>query len=1609
MKIFRFIGKFFRTILWTLMSAVLIVAAVLTLLYSPWSQDAISKSLVALLGKSGMEMQLDNFVLKFPAGVEISGLSLKMPDGMDIRAGELEVNVNPLGLLRGRVDVSDVILRDGGFTIGAPDSAMYLVIEGKEITLQDADVNIASLAISVDDGAISGARVSLTLNQAVQPSDTAAAAESTDLKINIRHMALDDFGFDMKMLPTIDSLGAVIPEGVISGVDINLLAQTIGIGGFTGQCLDVAYIAPDSATMASVPEIIPAPADTAAAPWTIRIDTIGFDNSRALYTTQGVVPQPGLDFAYIEADGLSVGVKDFYNRETVVRVPLKVRATERCGVTIDASGQLNINAEGIGIDTFNVVTPNGTALDFSAYLGTGDMITDPSLPLRLDLEGGVAVADARLMFPAFAPYFLTLPSGARLTADADINGTSGDLDIRRLGLSLYGVARFEAHGRVENAFQPENIGGNLALKGALIDLNRFKTMLFDKKTAEEINLPLTTFNGAVNMNKGTVKGNLSAHTGEGRVSLDGYWNSNRELYNADLTVDRFPVNAFMPLLGVGEVSAEFNASGHGYDPFKSSTSMDADLKVTQAVYNGYNYSGIEATAKLNDGEARINLHSSNPDAEFDINASGNLTGTTYDWNLNVEGDNIDLQALNLSAKEATVETQITGTASITPSSSLIQARVKLESLSYTDEVATTTLRNVVANLNANDSVTNLSVYNRDLYAFLSAEVPLDTLIERFGSLGPVIDSEIKERTVNVERIQQALPPFTLDISAGTNNILIDVLAESRTTFKNLDITASNHESLSLEARMIDLFTPTMRFDTITFDLSQYGDRLAYTGHIENRPGTFDEWAHVTLDGYLADNVLGIRIDQEDIKGREGYNIGVDIALSDSTVTLSFEPTDPTIGYMPWTINEGNYIRYNFEHRHIDADLRMRSAVSSLDIYTHHEEGTGNEHQEELTIALTDIRLADWIKINPFAPAIDGMLSANLSLSTEDGDINGRGGVTLADFTYGRKRVGTFGTTLNVTTTPTGMIRANADLSVDGERTMTLAGALNDSTAGSPLAMDLEVIRFPLSVANPFLPSDVASLSGTLNGKMDVRGKGTAPRLDGWLQFDSTAVKVAMTGTAYKFNNVTIPVKDNVVSFNNFAISGVNENPLTVNGTVDISEFSNPAVNLQLAARNMEICNSNRLAKGADIYGKGFITLNSTVKGNMNFMAVNAALTVNSGTNITYVIPDGVSTLENQANTDIVKFVNFADTAAVMRADELTSGQLAMMVEATLTIQSGSTINVDLSSNGRDKVSVQPEGTLDFSMQPFSEPRLTGRMNIPKGFARYTPPILSEKYFTFDPSSYVAFNGDIMNPTLNVKAVDVIRANVTQAGQNSRLVNFDVTVGVTGTLDHMDVAFDLSTSDDMTVANELQAMSKEQRANQAMNMLLYGIYSGAGTTGNGNLSNNAVYSFLASQLNNWAANTIKGVDLTFGIDQYDRTYNGATSQTTSYSYQVSKSLFNDRFKIVVGGNYSTDANAEENFSQNLIKDISFDYYLNAAQTMYVTIFRHTGYESILEGEITRTGVGFAYKRKMASLRNLFPRRRRKSARLSGSEYERQAEKGLSDASKNVQNQGENESR
>ena len=526
-------------------------------------------------------------------------------------------------------------------------------------------------------------------------------------------------------------------------------------------------------------------------------------------------------------------------------------------------------------------------------------------------------------------------------------------------------------------------------------------------------------------------------------------------------------------------------------------------------------------------------------------------------------------------------------------------------------------------------------------------------------------------------------------------------------------------------------------------------------------------------------------------------------------------------------------------------------------------------------------------------------------------------------------------------------------------------------------MGLTLTDFPLRLANAFLGKDVAKLGGVVNGEMTMDGSLTKLQLNGDIRFHDASVFLPIMGSSLRLDSVDVPVKDNIIHFDHFKVKAANNNPLVVDGTVDARDFTNIGVDLRLSANELQVINNDKRAK-SDIYGKLFMSLSATAKGRLNQLDINAKASVLPATDVYYTIPDAQAMISEQTSQDVVRFVQLSDTTKVV-ADSVSTA-MAMRINAALDIVNGAKATVNLSASGSDRVQVLPSGSLVYSQSYMGDTRLNGQLNIGGGTVRYTPPIMGEKLFEIQPDSYILWNGEMMNPILNLKAVNKMKATVNMDGQNSRVVNFDITLAVTNTLSNMGILFDVSTNDDATVQNQLKTMSDDQRSTQAMNMLITNTYSGNVAASAASLGENALYSFLTSKLNSWAASNIRGVDLSFGIDQYNKTIDGRNSSSMSYSYQVSKSLFDNKFKIVVGGNYTTDASADENFAQNLISDISFEYTLRQTSTlnMYFKLFRHSDFESILEGEITEMGAGFVLKHRIANFYHLFrPVKRNKS--------------------------------
>lgn len=1586
MKISNILRKSLKVFLWTLFGIFMLVILVPILLYVPFVQDIAKDIAVKELSEStGMDISLERFRLKFPLTVSLDRfVALENGDTLiSARRADLDLAVMPL--FKGRAEVNSLSVEDAGYRLNNPDSAIYLKARIDRFSSLSTGGGFDLKRLDLGPTVVSGADVMMVLKDTVT-AEKPDTAPPLDMLINAPSLMLHNVTFRMKMLPTIDSLYAHFNDARLIDGRIEMPANRLDAASLTVDSVSAVYLTPSAEFLKNY-KSPSAQADSVSAvassslPWTINIGHIGLTAPDALYAVSGAAPVKGLDMNYLQVSDVKIEIDSFYNRAASIRVPITdLRASERCGLNLSASGTFEMDSAAMTISYFDLNT-NNSELHLDGSMGLGDPTKDPDLPVRLKGRGSVMLSDIYMAMPTLAAMMRGVPASQTIALDADIAGTMSRININRLALEMPRYLRLSADGRVVNPMDFNRMSGRVTLDGAISNVDFIKSQVLDKSTAASINIPPMTIAGTVDYSPGLIDGDVDVRSSGGEVSLRAKWNRKAEGYDLDLNSRRFPIQRFMPGLGLSDLSVDAKVKGRGYDPQKRSTHLTADMDIAHIGYEGKALDNISLKAALDTCRLTAHLVSDNPLADVDADLTAWFSRNGYEWDLSGDVRQLDLKALGLMTDPMNGTAEIYTSGNFNPRNGAIDAELSLNNLDWTMGDERITLADATAKVVANDTLTEAHLSTGDLFLDARAGCPLDTLLARFTATSSLLQSAIENKNIDVIRLQRTLPPLNARLSTGTDNAVTRYLSEfAGIEFNRADLTFRNDSLISMQAMVEGFKSESTRLDQINFDLNQKSRFLVYQLTVNNKPGTMDDFAHIDLSGYLSAEKFSAYVKQQNIKNEQGFSLGINAAMSDSTLTIKFVPQSPTIAYKRWRINPDNFIVYSFDSQHLDANLKLMSDSSSVSLFTEHVADSTASHQEDVVVRLDNVKLSEWLSLSPFSPPMKGRVDADLRFRWTGKELTGKGNVGVTDLYYGRERVGTFDLDLDVANDPkSGALRANAGLIVDGVKVITAQGNLNDSTAVHPFLLDFSMIHFPLRVVNPFLPKDVAQLSGMLNGQMDITGDMANPIFNGFIDFDSTAVKLGLTGTSYAFSQEKIPVDSNVVKFNSFAIAGLNGNDLHINGTVDARKLSNIGVDLAMQARDMQIVKSDR-PRGASVYGKAFIDLDATVKGNMKLLRVDADLNLLGGTNVTYVMTDAVETLTPQSSSDMVRFVQFSDTAAVAAADSVVQTSMAMLLDARLVISDGTTINVDLSPDGKNRASINGSGNFTYSLTPMNDAgRLTGRYTINSGYVRYTPQlstggismaIMSEKNFKFTEGSYIAFTGDILNPTLSLKAVDRLRANVTQEGQNSRLVNFDITLSVGGTLSNMNVAFDLSTNDDLTIENELTSMSAEQRANQAMNMLLYNQYTGPGTKANANLSGNPLYSFLAGQLNSWAANNIRGVDISFGIDQYDSTTDGAKSTTTSYSYRVSKSLFNDRFKIVVGGNYSTDADADENFSQNLINDISFEYMLNRSGSMYVRLFRHVGYESILEGEITQTGVGFVLKRKLNSLRDIF---------------------------------------
>ena len=307
--------------------------------------------------------------------------------------------------------------------------------------------------------------------------------------------------------------------------------------------------------------------------------------------------------------------------------------------------------------------------------------------------------------------------------------------------------------------------------------------------------------------------------------------------------------------------------------------------------------------------------------------------------------------------------------------------------------------------------------------------------------------------------------------------------------------------------------------------------------------------------------------------------------------------------------------------------------------------------------------------------------------------------------------------------------------------------------------------------------------------------------------------------------------------------------------------------------------------------------------------------------------------------------------------------------------------------------------------PESGMTLSGKYILTGGTVEYNVPIVGKKEFNIRSGSFVEWTGNMMNPLLNISAAGQVKADV-EEGEQSRQVVFESIIRIENTLSRPSVTFDLSAPNDMVIQNQLATFSPEERTRQALNLLIYNSYTEPGAVSannnNTNMANNAIYSFVENELNKYT----RKAGLTVGFDSHGTEEN---MMRTDVTYQFSKQLFNDRVRVKIGGRISTDGNEGEGNSlqDNLVDDISIEYMLTKKRNLYAKVFRHSNYESVLDGEVVQTGAGIVWRKTFRKFKDLFKNKNREERRA---EKRRREEEKLLQENEEVQeeeNTDENE--
>lgn len=1263
----------------------------------------------------------------------------------------------------------------------------------------------------------------------------------------------------------------------------------------------------------------------------------------ASYDTGAAKPAEGFDASHIAVRDVSIGLDSLlYKGRDMKAVIREFTMNERSGLSVTSlTGRAFSNDSIISVPGLKLQTPH-SEIDLSAHT-YWELVNIPTTGrLSANLNAYIGKEDVMLFTGGLPDSFKEAYPFRPLVIRAGTDGNLKEMQISRFTADLPGAFSLEGGGILENLADSITRSGTVGLKMKTQNLN-FLTALSGEVPNGTLVIPDSmNLVAQVDIKGPEYKANLHLKEGQGAMNVNAALNTATEVYKADLKIDNLQLHHFLPKDSIYELSLSAAADGRGLDVMSYRSYAKLDLALDRLHYAQYHLSNVHLTGDLKGALVTANLTSDNELLKMTTDAEYNLAHSYPDGKVTVDVTQLDLHELGLMPEPMK--------------------------------------RPLAFNLSAEARQNRVFTHfiSGDMKLNLSARSGVNPLISQSIRFVDVLMKQIDEKELNHAELRKALPTAVLSFSAGKENPLAYFLATKNISYHDASMKFGMAPDWGIngKAAVHALKVDTLQLDTVFFTVKQDTTLMKLRAGVINGPKNPQFSFSTTLTGEIRDRDAELLVDYKNGKGETGVLLGVNARPlfegqgKGNGIAFTLIPEKPIVAFQQFHFNENHNWIYLHKNMRVYANVDMWDE-EGMGFRVHSMQGDTVSLQN-IDVEIRRIRLQEITSVLPYFPEVTGLFSLEAHYIQTEKDLQLSAEASIDELTYERQRIGDIA--LGATWLPgeQGKQYLNAYLNHDQVEVLVADGKLLPTRTGKDsLEVNTTLEHFPLRVANAFIPDQMVTLSGDMDGNLNITGSTEQPLINGELVLDSVAVFSSQYGARFVFDNRPVQIKNNRLLFDKFAIYTTSKNPFTIDGYVDFRDMSRPMANLNMLAQNYTLLDAKRTRESL-VYGKVFADFRATVKGPLDGLNMRGNVSLLGNTDVSYVLTDSPLTVQDRLGS-LVTFTSFSDTTTVVRQEVPTVSlgglDMVMMVHIDPSVR----VKVDLDASNDNRIELEGGGDLSMKYTPQGDLTLTGRYTLSGGLMKYALPVIVAKEFAIDNGSYVEWTGNPMDPMLNFKATDRIRASVSE-GENggSRMVNFDVSVVVKNRLDNLSFAFDVSAPEDATVQNELTAMGAEERGKQALYIMVMKTYLGTGPIGGGgggfgklNMGS-ALTSVLSSQINSLMGN-LKNASLSVGVEDHDDSETG--SKRTDYSFRYSQRLFNNRFQIVIGGKVSQGENAT-NDAESFIDNISLEYRLDRTGTRYIRLFYDKNYESVLEGEITETGVGIVLRKKLDKLSELF---------------------------------------